>query len=71
MSVIVIEMYEALKAAGAPDDKAKLAASAVAPKEEFATKFDIEKVKVEIIKWVAGMLVAQVAVGITLFKLLS
>ncbi len=27
--------------------------------------------KAEIIKWVAGMLVVQVAVGVTLFKLLS
>lgn len=40
-------------------------------KEELATKNDLEKAKVEMIKWIAGMLVAQAAVVATLVKLLS
>ncbi len=35
-----------------------------------ATKKDVEKAKVEIIKWVAGMLVVQAAIVATLVKLL-
>ncbi|MEA1968948.1 MAG: coiled-coil domain-containing protein [Thermodesulfobacteriota bacterium] len=51
-------------------------------RKELATKQDlkntelkldarISEAKTEIIKWVAGMLIAQVAVGATLFKILS
>jgi len=36
-----------------------------------STKSDLAETKAEIVKWVAGMLVAQVAVGVALFKLLS
>ncbi|MEA1919610.1 MAG: DUF1640 domain-containing protein [Campylobacterota bacterium] len=39
-------------------------------KEELATKRDIIDVKIDIIKWVAGMLVAQAAIVATLVKLL-
>ncbi len=39
-------------------------------KAEMATKVDLANTKVEIIKWVAGMLVAQAAVVATLVKLL-
>ena len=35
-----------------------------------ATKSDLSEIKVDIIKWVAGMLVAQAAVVSTLVKLL-
>ncbi len=35
-----------------------------------ATKTDLANTKAEIIKWVAGMLLAQIAAGVTLFKLL-
>ncbi len=39
-------------------------------KEELATKRDIIDVKIDIIKWVAGMLVAQAAIVATLVKIL-
>ncbi|MHB8762943.1 MAG: hypothetical protein ACYDA8_01155 [Deferrisomatales bacterium] len=41
-----------------------------AQREILATKEDLNAAKVEIIKWVAGMLVAQAAVVATLVKLL-
>lgn len=39
-------------------------------KEELATKHDLQTLKADIIKWVAGMLVAQAAIVATLVKLL-
>ncbi len=39
-------------------------------KEELATKNDLNEIKADIIKWVAGMLVAQAAIVATLVKLL-
>ena len=39
-------------------------------KEELATKYDLINMKTELIKWVAGMLVAQAAIVATLVKLL-
>lgn len=39
-------------------------------KEELATKHDLSNLKADIIKWVAGMLVAQAAIVATLVKLL-
>ena len=45
MSYIVSELYEALLAAGAPDDKAKAAAAAVPIREQLATRADIDDVK--------------------------
>lgn len=45
MSTIVSELYEALLAAGAPDDKAKAAAAAVPIREQLATRADVDDVK--------------------------
>ena len=39
-------------------------------KEELATKYDLQSMKSELIKWVAGMLIAQAAIVATLVKLL-
>jgi len=39
-------------------------------KEELVTKQDLTEAKIDLIKWVAGMLVAQAAIGATLVKLL-
>ncbi|MDQ7068928.1 MAG: hypothetical protein Q9M40_13715 [Sulfurimonas sp.] len=39
-------------------------------KEELATKYDLQLMKTELIKWVAGMLIAQAAIVATLVKLL-
>ena len=45
MSYFVSELYEALLAAGAPDDKAKAAAAAVPIREQLATRADVDDVK--------------------------
>jgi fumarylacetoacetate (FAA) hydrolase family protein len=39
-------------------------------KEELATKHDLSAMKSELVKWVAGMLIAQAAIVATLVKLL-
>ncbi len=39
-------------------------------KEELVTKQDLTEAKIDLIKWVAGMLVAQAAIVATLVKLL-
>lgn len=61
-----------LKAAGFTEEQAEIQAESL--KEilgtELTTKKDLAETKVEIIKWVAGMLVAQAAIVATLVKLL-
>jgi len=61
-----------LKAAGFTEEQAEIQAETL--KEilgtELTTKKDLAETKVEIIKWVAGMLVAQAAIVATLVKLL-
>ncbi|MBC8466653.1 MAG: DUF1640 domain-containing protein [Deltaproteobacteria bacterium] len=61
-----------LKLAGFTEQQAEIQAEAL--KEilgtELATKRDLVQAKAEIIKWVAGMLVAQAAIVATLVKLL-
>ena len=61
-----------LKAAGFTEEQAEIQAETL--KEilgtELTTKKDLAETKVEIIKWVGGMLVAQAAIVATLVKLL-
>ncbi len=72
-----------LKSAGVPEKQAEVQAETFAEileerivtkqdlKElELALKHDLANIKSEIIKWVAGMLVAQAAIVATLMKLL-
>ncbi|MBC2695037.1 MAG: DUF1640 domain-containing protein [Desulfobacteraceae bacterium] len=61
-----------LKAAGVPDEQAEIQAEALKDiiNTELVTKRDLTEAKIEIIKWVAGMLVAQAAIVATLVKLL-
>ena len=61
-----------LKAAGVPDEQAEVQAEALKDivNTELVTKRDLTEAKIEIIKWVAGMLVAQAAIVATLVKLL-
>ena len=61
-----------LKAAGVSDEQAEIQAEALKDivNTELVTKRDLTEAKIEIIKWVAGMLVAQVAIVATLVKLL-
>ena len=61
-----------LKAAGFTEEQTEIQAETL--KEilgtELTTKKDLAETKVEIIKWVGGMLVAQAAIVATLVKLL-
>jgi hypothetical protein len=62
-----------LKAAGGvPDEQAEVQAEALKDivNTELMSKRDLTEAKIEIIKWVAGMLVAQAAIVATLVKLL-
>jgi hypothetical protein len=61
-----------LKSAGVPEAQAEIQAEALKEiiNSELVTKRDLTEAKVEIIKWVAGMLVAQAAIVATLVKLL-
>ena len=61
-----------LKSAGVPEAQAEIQAEALKEiiNSELVTKRDLTDAKVEIIKWVAGMLVAQAAIVATLVKLL-
>jgi len=47
MTTLIREIYEALKAAGVPEDKAASAAEAVAPKGEVATKTDMADLRTD------------------------
>ncbi len=58
MSMMVSEVYDALVAAGAPEDKARAAAIAVS-EEQLATKKDIADIKSElvVVKWMLGVVI--------------
>jgi hypothetical protein len=69
-----------LKAAGFTEDQAEVQAKALQTAlsdfqslklQELATKSDLEKVKGEMIKWFAAMILAQTAVYVALIKLLA
>ena len=62
MSRMMIELYDALLAAGAPEDKARAAATAMA-ENSLATKADINRIEREllVLKWMTGLLLAGVA----------
>ena len=66
MGTMNTEMYDALIAAGAPEDKARAAAVAMA-EESLATKGDIYRIEKElaVIKWMLGLVVVA-----TVFPLL-
>lgn len=57
-----------LIAAGVPEKQAEALAEII--DEQIATKKDLAELKADIIKWVAGMLIAQSAVIAALVKLL-
>ena len=65
MSVMVTELYEALRSAGLDEGLAKAAARAVLPADartDLVTKADLEAMKVELIKWNVGTLIAMTAI---------
>ncbi len=75
-SLDTLQIYERLKGAKLDELAAKEIAEVIKDVAEghLATKDDIEQIianaKVEIIKWVAGMLIAQAAIVASLVKLL-
>jgi hypothetical protein len=72
-----LKFVERLKAGGVSDEQAKAEVEALAEAlsetiaiRELATKSDLEVLKAELVKWMAGLLLAQAAVVATLVKLL-
>jgi hypothetical protein len=77
VSTIVLELYEAFRAAGVDDAKAKAAAGAVVGGEGLATKADVSdlrreiaEAKAELIRWNIGTIIAMTAVFAAIVKLL-
>ncbi len=69
MTAINKELYDALIAAGAPEDKASAAAATVKPAEESATKADLANLKADIRGWMLAQTLLLIAamVGLKLF----
>ena len=79
VNIDTLSIYERLKSVNLDDKVAKeisqiLKDNAISiveqQKEELATKYDLSLMKNELVKWVAGMLIAQAAIVATLVKLL-
>lgn len=72
MSVMVSELYEALRSVGVNEDHAKAAARAVLSADartDLATKADLMELKADLIKWNVGTLVAMTAIFAALTQL--
>jgi hypothetical protein len=72
-----LKLVERLEAAGVPEEHAKAEVEALAEAlgetisvRDLATKADLQAQKADIIKWVAGLLIAQAAWVAALIKLL-
>lgn len=72
-----LKFAERLKAAGISDEQARAEAEALLAAlnetiatRELATGYDLEVIKSDLIKWIAGLLLAQAALVATLVKLL-
>jgi hypothetical protein len=63
---------DTLKAAGIDEAHARAQANALdaALKDTVATKYDLVELKVDLMKWILGLLLGQTAVIVTLIKLL-
>jgi hypothetical protein len=73
-----LKFVERLRAAGVSEEHAKAEAEALVEAlgetisvRELATKADLESQKADIIKWVAGLLIAQAALVTALVKLVA
>jgi hypothetical protein len=65
MSTIVVELYDALNAAGVRDDQARAAAAAIIAteaREGLATKADLAPLEPRLIRWNVGTIIAMTAV---------
>lgn len=69
MTAINKELYDALVAAGAPEDKASAAAAAVKPAEDLATKAVLANLEADIRGWMLAQTLLLIAamVGLKLF----
>jgi len=72
-----LKFVERLKSAGISEEQAKAEVEALTEAlnetiavRELATKLDLENLKADLVKWMAGLLLAQAAVVATLVKLL-
>ena len=81
MSMMIAEIYEALLEAGVSEEKAKAAAGVVPVIDSLATKTDLQElrsemkadmseIEVRLIKWMASLHLATLALTVTLIKLL-
>ena len=58
MATMVVEVYDALRDAGASEEKSRAAATAVA---NYETRFNKVEADLLVVKWMLGMVVAGVA----------
>jgi hypothetical protein len=72
-----LKFVERLKAAGISEEQAKAEVEALAEAlnetiavRDLATKADLEALKADLVKWMAGLLLAQAAIVAALVKLL-
>jgi hypothetical protein len=73
MTTINQELYEALLAAGAPDDLAKRAAASVLSQEhrsDLATKADLAALESALIKWMVGIMGFMTTLFVVVVKFL-
>ena len=70
MSTMVVEIYDALREAGASDEKARAAASSIKDGNETATKSDLVELKHDLTVRLGGMIAAAVVVIGAMIKLL-
>jgi len=68
MSMMNMELYDALISIGANEDRARKAAETVIEKDQVATKHDIELLRGEInsLKWITGSIGIAILVGVVL-----
>jgi hypothetical protein len=72
MTVLNIELLDALRKAGVDEETARKAAQAVLgveAKEQAATKADLAELKAELIKWNIGTMIAMTGIFAAIVKL--
>ena len=72
MTIMVHELYDALRKAGVDEQLARDAARAVLPAEaraELATKADLAELKADLIKWNVGAMVGLTAIFAAIVRL--
>ena len=70
MSVMVKEIFEAVIEAGASEEKAKAAAGVVPVTDSLATKLDMSKMEVRLIKWMVSLQLASLVLIATFIRFL-